>query len=234
MRYQILTINNHTSQILTNITLTLKRDENLIILGSNGAGKSTLAKLLCGITPSTNIEIDNKKLHTLSAKERSIYINYIPPKLEIFDEYISAKDFLELSQLYSTISVEEAIKILDLKLLEKSSCKTLSSGEQQRLLLASSLLHGAEITIYDEPTANLDPNKTVEVYQILKSNKIKSRIIITHDLSFAYRLGYRVVYMDSGKIVFDGESEKFFEASNLKKFFGDSLKRVDDYFVVNI
>ena len=230
----MLTIRDYSNRILTDITLTLKRDENLIILGSNGAGKSTLAKLLCGISYSKAVEINGQKLYILSAKERSKKINYIPPKLEIFDEYITVRDFLELSKLYGSISVDETIRLLDLDSLSNFSCKTLSSGEQQRLLLASSMLHNAEITIYDEPTANLDPTRTVEVYEILKSDKIKSRIIITHDLTLAFRLGYRVLYMDKGKILFDGDSEEFFEESNLREFFGDSLKRVDDYFVVNI
>ena len=230
----MLTIKNYSNQILTNINLHLNPDENLIILGSNGAGKSTLAKILCGITPSKNIKLNNKNLHKLSAKERSRYMNYIPPKLEIFDEYITIKTFLELSKLYSDTSVESAIKTLQLEELQNSSCKILSSGEQQRLLLASSLLHGAEISIYDEPTANLDPNHTVEIYKLLKSDKIKSRIIITHDLTLAYRLGYRVIYIESGEISFDDTSEEFFKTSNLTKYFGNSLKKIDDYFVVNI
>ncbi len=230
----MLTIKNYSNQILTNISLHLKRDENLIILGSNGAGKSTLAKLLCGVTPSKHIEIDSQKLHRLSAKERSRYINYTPPKLEIFDEYIDIKTFLELSRLYGSISVDEALKLLNLKALESKSCQSLSSGEQQRLILASSLLHGAEITIYDEPTANLDPNHTIEVYQILKSNRIKSRIIITHDLTLAYRLGYPIIYMEQGEILFRGESELFFNPLTLKRYFGESLKKIDNYFVVNI
>jgi len=230
----MLTVTDYSDNILNNININLNHNENLTILGSNGAGKSTLAKLLCGISYSKKVEINGSKLHLLSAKSRSQKINYIPPKLEIFDEYITVKDFLQLSKLYSSISVNETIKLLDLESLENSSCKTLSSGEQQRVLLASSLLHGAMITIYDEPTANLDPNRTVEIFEILKSNRIKSRIVITHDLTLAFRLGYRVLYMDKGKIVFDRESEKFFISSNLKKFFGDSLKRVDDYFVVNL
>lgn len=229
-----LSLKNYSNQILFGIDLTINRGENLVILGSNGAGKSTLAKILCGITYSEETELENQKLYRLSAKERSKNINYIPPKLEIFDEYITIKDFLELSKLYGKISVDEAIELLDLDKLANSNCKTLSSGEQQRLLLASSFLHGAKITIYDEPTANLDPNRTVEVCRLLRSDIIKSRIIITHDLTLAYRLGYRVIYMDSGRVIFDDNSELFFKESNLRGFFGDSLKRIDDYFVVNI
>jgi iron complex transport system ATP-binding protein len=230
----MLTITDYSDKILTNITLTLREDENLIILGSNGAGKSTLAKILCGITYSQAVEIEGERIAHLSAKSRAKKINYVPPKLEIFDAYIGVRDFLVLSRLHGEMGVEEVIGLLELDLLGDASCQMLSSGEQQRLLLASSLLHGARITIYDEPTANLDPKRTVEVYEILQSDKIASRIIITHDLTLAFRLGYRVVYMDEGRILFDGERDAFFEVSNLRRFFGDSLKQIDDYFVVNI
>ena len=230
----MLTVTDYSDKILNNINLKLNREENLLILGSNGAGKSTLAKLLCGINFSKEVEIDRSRLSTLSSKARSKKINYIPPRLEIFDEYITVREFLQLSKLYSSISIDEAIEILDLKALENSSCKTLSSGEQQRVLLTSSILHGAEITIYDEPTANLDPSRTVEVFKILQSNRLKSKIVITHDLTLAFRLGYKVIYMDRGEIVFNGDSNQFFQKSNLKDFFGDSLKRIDNYFMVNI
>jgi len=230
----MLIIKEYSDQILSDINFRLNRGENLVILGSNGAGKSTLAKLLCGIRYSKSVDIDNDKLHLLSSRVRSQKINYLPPRLEIFDEYITVKDFLQLSKLYGHISVNEAIMQLELTKIKNSSCKTLSSGEQQRVLLASSLLHRAEITIYDEPTANLDPNYTLKVFEILKSDKIGSRIIITHDLNLAFRLGYRVIYMTQGRVIYDGENENFFNQFILQKFFGDSIKRVDDYFVVNI
>jgi iron complex transport system ATP-binding protein len=228
----ILILKGYSDGILRDIDLKI-RDENLIILGSNGAGKSTLAKVLCGITYSKELILDGEKLYRLSAKERSRRINYIPPKLEIFDEYLTVEDFLELSRLYAEIDIKRVIELFDLDKLTKLSCKTLSSGEQQRLLLASALLHGAKITIFDEPTANLDSNRAIEVYKMLKSDSLKSKIVITHDLTLAYHLGYRVVYIEDGKIVFDGNNRDFFKESNLKKFFSNSLKRVDDYFVVD-
>lgn len=230
----MLNINNFSNNILRNISFNLKTNENLIILGSNGAGKSTLAKVLCGVMDARGLELFGEDINTLSAKKRSQFINYIPPKLEIFDEYISLKEYLSLSKLYSKLSVDDAIDILDLKELQDKACKTLSSGEQQLTLLASSILHNAKLTIFDEPTANLDPQKTLKVYKFLKSDKIQNKIIITHDLTLAFKLGYKIIYMQNGKIEFMNESDKFFKKSNLDKIFGSSILKTNDHFVVNL
>ncbi len=230
----MLKVSNFNSTILNDISFQLQADENLLILGSNGAGKSTLAKVLCGVIPSESVELFSHKLHQLSAKERAELINYIPPKLEIFDEYISLKEYLELSKLYSEFSVDEALSLLGLEELQDKRCKTLSSGEQQLTMLASSILHNAKITIFDEPTANLDPQKTLRVYKILASDKIQNRIIITHDLNLAYKLGYKILYIQDAKVEFFDSSSKFFEDKNLEKLFGKSLKKVDNYFMVNL
>ncbi|MFA6137901.1 MAG: ABC transporter ATP-binding protein [Sulfurimonas sp.] len=230
----MLKINHFSNAILSDINFHLKENENLILLGSNGAGKSTLAKVACGIIYSDKVELFGEKLEHLGAKKRAELINYVPPKLEIFDDYLSLREYLELSRFYSSLSVDEAISLLNLDALADKPCKTLSSGEQQLTMLASSILHGAKLTIFDEPTANLDPKKTLQVYGMLKSDVIQHRVIITHDLNLAYKLGYKTLYMQDGKIEFFDENKKFFEASNLEKFFGSSIKHVNNYFVVNI
>ncbi|MDO9266386.1 MAG: ABC transporter ATP-binding protein [Sulfurimonas sp.] len=230
----MLKITEFSNDILTNINFHLNEGENLIILGSNGAGKSTLAKVLCGISHSDSVELFGKKLHHFSAKERSEFINYVPPKLEMFDEYLCVREYLELSRLYSKLTIKEALELLDLSTLENKPCITLSSGEGQLLLLASSLLHNAKLTIFDEPTANLDPKKSLMVAKILSNDKIQSRIIITHDLNLAHKLGYKILYMSEGKIEFFDTNERFFEKSNLDKLFGTSIKQIEGYFVVNL
>jgi len=230
----MLRVKGFSNTILTNIDFHLNRDENLIILGSNGAGKSTLAKVICGITYSQSVKLFDKELHSFSAKNRAELINYVPPKLEIFDEYISLMEYLQLSRLHSELTIDEVLELLELKELVNKACITLSSGEQQLTLLASSLLHGAKLTIFDEPTANLDPKKTLKVAKILSGEKIQNRIIITHDLNLAHKLGYKILYISDGKIEFFDENKKFFKESNMDKLFGTSIKRIDDYFVVNL
>ena len=228
----MLKIDNLSNTILKNISLHL--DENLIILGSNGAGKSTLARAICGLIPSDKIQLFNKSLHLLDAKKRAELINYIPPKLEIFDEYISLKEYLKLSKLHSNLEVNEVMQLLGIEKLQDEMCKNLSSGEQQLTLMASAILHNAKLSIFDEPTANLDPKKTLEVYKLLKSDKIKTRIIITHDLNLAFKLGYKILYMQDCEVKFFDTNQKFFKDANLNSIFGDSLIRVGDYFMVNL
>lgn len=79
-------------------------------------------------------------------------------------------------------------------------------------------MHDAQITIFDELTANLDISRIKEVFDIFKSDFLKQKIIITHNLDLAHALKYKILYMDSGKIEFFGENDEFFSNENLKSF----------------
>jgi iron complex transport system ATP-binding protein len=230
----MLQINNYNNPILHNISFELKENENLIILGSNGAGKSTLAKVLSGITPCDTVTIDNINLKNINNKKRTKLINYIPAKLEIFDEYITLEEYLNLSRLHTLLESKNMLKLLELEHLKNKPCQQLSSGEQQLTMLATAVLHNAKITIFDEPTANLDPKKSRDVFSLLKSNIFQSKIIITHDLNLAYRLGYKILSINAGEVTFFDSSEKFFNPSNLDKYFGSSVKKIDNFIMVNL
>jgi iron complex transport system ATP-binding protein len=230
----MLQINNYTNPILHNISFELKENENLIILGSNGAGKSTLAKVLSGITPCDTVTIDNINLKNINNKKRTKLINYIPAKLEIFDEYITLEEYLNLSRLHTLLESKNMLKLLELEHLKNKPCQQLSSGEQQLTMLATAVLHNAKITIFDEPTANLDPKKSRDVFSLLKSNIFQSKIIITHDLNLAYRLGYKILSINAGEVTFFDSSEKFFSSSNLDQYFGSSVKKIDNFIMVNL
>ncbi len=232
----MLEINNYNSKILTNISFALKAEENLIILGENGAGKSTLARVLCNLIENHNVSFFDKSLSSLNLKERALLINYIPPKLDIFDEYITLREFFTLSFISSVNNekIDAIIDLLSLQHLEHKSCQHFSSGEKQLLLLGSALLHNAQTTIFDELSANLDINRLKEVFDIFNSPALKQKIIITHNLDLAYALKYKVLYLQEGKIVFFGEHEEFFSASNLKKFYKDNLIKINEHLVVNL
>ena len=230
----MLQINSYSNEILKNISFKLKSKQNLIILGSNGAGKSTLAKVLCGITHSNTVQINNINLNDYSAKERTRIINYIPAKLEIFDEYISLDEYLNLSRLHTLLEAKNMLNLLEINHLKDKPCKQLSSGEQQLSMLATAVLHNAKITIFDEPTANLDPKKSRDIYSLLKSKLFQSKIIITHDLNLAYRLAYDVLYIKDGYVDFFGASEVFFEENNLDEYFGTSVKKINNAILVEL
>ena len=232
--YKILKLNSYTNQILNNISFELD-NKNLIILGSNGVGKTTLARALTGIVQNNSTEIDGINPSYIFGDEKTKLINYIPSKLEIYDEYLTVLDFLQLNDLFGKFEIDNVLKIFDIEYLKNSSCKYLSSGESQLLLMSSAVLHNAKYTILDEPTANLDPQKVQKVYKILKDeNYLQHKILITHNLDLAYKLGYDILYLKDGKIAFYDKSELFFDTKNLEKFFDNSVKKVEDSIMVNL
>ena len=232
----MLEINKYNSDILKDITFSLEENENLIILGQNGAGKSTLAKVLSNLIENNNVKLFNQNLSDLSDEKRAQFINYIPPKLSIFDEYITLREFFELAciDLIDNKKIDILIDTLNLKNLEYKYCKNFSSGEKQLLLLGSSIMHDAKITIFDELTANLDISRLKEVFDIFKSDLLKQKIVITHNLDLAYALKFKVLYLKDGKIEFFGDNDAFFCDENLKRFYNNSIQKINGHLVVNL
>ena len=232
----MLEINNYNSSILHEISFRLEDNENLIILGENGAGKSTLAKVLSNLIENDKVKIFNENINKMDDLKRASLVNYIPPKLSIFDEYITLREFLELSFISSVDNekINSVIKLLNLKKLENKYCKSFSSGEKQLLLLASSIIHDAEITIFDELTANLDISRLKEVFDIFNSDLLNQKIVITHNLDLAYALRYKVLFLKDGIIEFFGSHDEFFDNKNLKRFYKDTIRKLDNHLVVNL
>lgn len=232
----MLEIKNYSSFILNDISFKLEENENLIILGQNGAGKSTLAKVLSNLINNNQVFLDNEDISSIDDLKRAKFINYIPPGLTIFDEYITLKEFLELS-FVSTVDnqkVSNIISLLKMEKLKDKFCKSFSSGEKQLVLLASAIIHDAKITIFDELTANLDINRLKDVYDIFKSDLLNQKIIITHNLDLAYALKFKILFLKDGEIEFFGSNEEFFENSNLEKFYNKSIQKVNNHLVVNL
>ncbi|WP_418185556.1 ATP-binding cassette domain-containing protein [Aliarcobacter vitoriensis] len=232
----MLEIKNYNNFILKNISFCLENGENLLILGENGAGKSTLAKVLSNLIPNDNVKIFQESLSKISNSKRAEYINYIPPKFEIFDEFMTVLEFLESSFIkdFDEKKLNEVLNILKLDKFSQKSCKNLSSGEKQLLLMASSILHNAKITIFDELTANLDISRIKDIFLLLKSDLLNQKIIITHNLDFAFALKYKVLFLKEGEIEFFGESEEFFNDENLEKFYNKTIKKLQNHLVVDL
>jgi len=229
----MLKINNYSNYILKDISLEID-EKNLIILGENGAGKTTLAKVLAGLVKSTCVNINNINPSNVFDTNKVSLINYIPSHLDIFDEFISVSDYLKLSNISSTKNINDVLSYLDISYLEDKLCKNLSSGQAQLVMCASSILHNALYTIFDEPTSNLDPSHIKNVFKLLSNNeKLKNKIIISHDLNLSYKLKYDIIYIKDGKITFRGTSNEFFSQNNLDEIFDGSVKIIQDNIVVD-
>lgn len=232
----MLHVDNLSHQILKHVSFSLEQHQNLTILGSNGSGKTTLARAICHLIHNDRVTIEGQNVAYFSAKQRAQYLNFIPAKLSIYDEYLTAWEYLKLNLLTEEQAghLDTVLDLLNITHLKNSRCHKLSSGESALLLIAGAMIHQALYTILDEPTANLDQAKKITVYQLLKNSPyFQHKIIITHDLNLAYKLGYTILFLEEGEIHYHGACEPFFEQNHLERCFGNSIKNVDGNFVVN-
>lgn len=232
-------------EILKNVSFGLSEWQNLLILGENGAGKSTLARALCHLVPTHGITLFGRNASHIPAKERSALINYVPPKLESYDENLTMMEYLLMGYFgqkkkfepYLQSEKNAALKLLERfnfgYLADKRLC-TLSSGEKQTAMILQAVLQNSRITIFDEPVANIDTAKTQTLFSMLKSDELFSqKIVITHDLHFAFSLGFDILYLCGGEVSFFGSSSDFFDTSELGRRFGSSVQRCEIGVVTN-
>ncbi|AMQ07174.1 MULTISPECIES: ABC transporter ATP-binding protein [Sporosarcina] len=195
------------------ITLQLKKGEIHALLGENGAGKSTLMNVLFGLyqpeggeirvrgtaTAITDPNVANRlgigmvHQHFMLVENLTVTENIIlgnePKKMGMINVKDAAKKVAEISQLYG-LDVDPYAKIEDI-----------SVGMQQRVEILKTLYRGAEILIFDEPTASLTPQEITELISIMKKliEEGKSIIIITHKLQEIMDVSDRVTVIRKGK-----------------------------------
>ena len=196
-------------------------------LGPNGAGKSTTIRMLLSlITPTEGkIRIFGKDLK----KNRIDILKRIGAIVEKpdFYGYLSAYKNLEiLGRLSQTdVSRKRIMEVLELVGLEKrfkSKVKTYSYGMKQRLGLAQALIHDPDLIILDEPTTGLDPQGMKEVRDLILflSNQNKKTIFISSHILYEIELvANRMVIIDKGSAIVEGNVSELLNANNLKVTF---------------
>ncbi|MDA3947204.1 MAG: ABC transporter ATP-binding protein [Helicobacteraceae bacterium] len=205
--------------------------KNISVLGANGVGKSTLAKALCGLLPyEGEIVINDKPLEAYTANERARTITYNPPKLAIFDAFITFEEFILMGRYPHTTAVKNYTKedkelvaalLAEAALSPQHAITELSSGQQQLVLIAQALAQESKIILFDEPTANLDPKHAYDFYHALKNLPEETqKIVITHDIHFAKALGYPVLFMHQDRVSLYPEPQQFFTPGNLTSCYG--------------
>lgn len=206
-------------------------------LGPNGAGKSTTIRMLLSlIAPSKGkIKIFGKDLKT----NRIDILKKIGAIVERpdFYGYLSAYKNLEILGRLSQadISKNKIMEVLELVSLEKrynSKVKTYSFGMKQRLGLAQALLHNPDLIILDEPTTGLDPQGMKEVRDLilyLSKEKKKTIFISSHILYEIELVANRMIIIDKGSTIVEGNVNDLLSANNLKVTFevNDSEKAIN-------
>jgi ABC-type polar amino acid transport system ATPase subunit len=220
--------------VLKDISLTLSEREVVSVIGPSGSGKSTLARCICDLESVNGGEIyfygerfDGSK-HSNS--KRALYVGMIFQQFNLYP-HLSVLGNLTLSPIQilgkSRAEAEAEAKVLLARvgLEEKIHARPreLSGGQQQRVAIARALAMNPKVMIFDEPTSALDPELVGEVLAVIASlaHTGMTMLIITHEMSFARDVSNRVIFMDEGYIVEQGEPEKLFsnpEAPRTRQF----------------
>ena len=202
-----------------NVSFSVPKGEVLGFIGPNGAGKSTVIKMLTGIlTPTSGQCVINGKV---PQKDRKNYVREIGVvfgqrtqlwwDLPLLETYSVLKEIYEVPDDKFKKRMDFLNEVLDLNSFIKSPVRTLSLGQRMRADIAASLLHSPKVLFLDEPTIGLDvvvkDNIRKAIAQI-NAEEETTVILTTHDLSDIELLCQRIVMIDKGKNVFDGNMQE--------------------------
>ncbi|MEM1504878.1 ATP-binding cassette domain-containing protein [Domibacillus sp. 8LH] len=203
---------------VNDISFTVKRGEMVGYIGENGAGKSTSIKMLTGIlTPTSGIvRVNGMDPH----KEREQFVRSIGvvfgQRSQLWWDIAVQESFRLLKKVYNVPDdvykkhMGHVIESLDIGPLLDKPVRKLSLGQRMRCELAAALLHNPPLLFLDEPTIGLDVLVKLKIREFLKEMNATYNttvLLTTHDLSDIEALCERVVMLDEGKIIYDGQLE---------------------------
>lgn len=212
-------------RVLTDIDFPVKRGECVAIIGPSGSGKSTLIRCLNYLeTPTTgSIWIDGEELHgQLTAKKLSevrrelgmVFYNFnLFPHMSVLDNITLAP--IQVRHTARKDADENAHALLaKVGLADKADAypSQLSGGQKQRVAIARALAMNPKALLFDEPTSALDPELVGEVLKVMRELAYEGRtmVVVTHEMGFARSVADRVVFIDHGRIVEQGDPDVVF------------------------
>ena len=204
------------------ITLDIPKGEILGLLGPNGAGKTTTLRMLTGfLRPSSGtIRVKDYSIEEHSLEIRKL-LGYLPESAPLYHDmlvydYLNyVADIREIESKEKLPRIREMADLCGLNEVMHKPVAELSKGYKQRVGLAHAMMKNPEILVFDEPTSGLDPNQIIEIREIIrKIGKEKTVILSTHILSEAEATCDRVVIINQGKIVADGNMESLKESAS--------------------
>lgn len=219
--------------VLDNISFSIKKGDIVSVVGPSGSGKSTLLRCIDLLEKSEGeILFEGKKLYKgeIGKKIGMVFQQFnLFPHLSVLDNIILAPTKLKLmAKKNATKKAYELLDTIDLKDKANSYPNELSGGQKQRVAIIRTLIIDPDIILFDEPTSALDPEMIGEVLELIKgiANTGKTMMIVSHEMGFVKNVSNRVLFLEDGKILFDGKTKDFFDSSNdrIKGF----LKKIEN------
>jgi len=217
IQFQNVTKDYDNQTALRDISFSVEKGEMIFLTGPSGSGKSTLMKLIYVAEKPDGGEITIDGWETSRLKESSIPIVRrnigiifqdfrLLDNRTVFENIALALRIRGIGEKETKIRTYDALKTVNLRHKSDSYPKTLSGGEQQRVVIARAIVAEPTIMLADEPTGNLDPDTAMGVARIFKDIHAKGTTIIiaTHNRELYRNTGKRVLRLDSGNLVGEG------------------------------
>ena len=213
-------------QALKNINIEIKKGEFWAVIGKNGSGKTTFCNMLRRFVPdfykgelTGKITLEDKELKDYSQKELVQKIGFVfqnpftqisGVKDTVFEEIAYGLENLGLEKEEIISKVEKILKLLEIEKLRDRNPYDLSGGQKQRVALASIIAMDPDILVIDEPTSQLDPKGTEDIFKIinLMANEGKTIILVEHKLELIAEYAQNILVLDEGEIILSGKAEE--------------------------
>jgi phospholipid/cholesterol/gamma-HCH transport system ATP-binding protein len=208
--------------VLDDLSLSIEEGKCLVVIGASGTGKSVLLKHIIGLLrpDSGEVYFDAKRIDNLPENRLSrirTQFGFLFQMGALFDS-MNVLDNVSFPLVeHSTLNREqiqetarEKLALVGLKDVEKKMPGELSGGQRKRVALARAIALDPRVILYDEPTTGLDPIRSDIINELIiklqRELKVTS-IVVTHDMHSAIKVADRIVMLNHGKIVFDGDPQ---------------------------
>lgn len=212
-----------TNRVLRDISIEIKKEEVLVVIGPSGSGKSTFLRCLNRLEePSsgtivfegTDITDTRSDINMLRRKIGMVFqqFNLFPHLTVLKNITLAPVKLLKLSQQEANNRAMELLRRVGLEEKADAYPAQLSGGQKQRIAIVRALCMNPDVLLFDEPTSALDPEMVGEVLEVMRSlaRDGMTMICVTHEMGFAKEVGNKIVFMAEGEILEAGRPEDMF------------------------
>ena len=206
------------------VSLEIEKGEIVCLIGPSGSGKSTVLRCIHGLERPENGEVyidgqllDPKRPDYMTLRRRMGFVFqhfHLFPNMSVLDNLTLAQiQVMKKTREEAEQTAMEYLKRVGLTDKRDEYPSKLSGGQKQRVAIARALCMNPEVMLFDEPTSALDPEMVVEVLDVMKELAMQgmTMVIVTHEMGFAKEVASRMVFLEDGKIVEEGNTKDFFE-----------------------
>ncbi len=207
---------------LNGVSLQVEDGEFCFLVGPSGSGKSTIIKLITGELKPTSgtVHVNGYSLERIRKREvpylrRTVGVVFqdyrLIDKMTVYENVAFAMRVVGAKEKEIKERVPYVLELVGLEGKMNRHPNEMSGGEQQRLAIARALVNNPSTIIADEPTGNLDPERSFEIMALLQeiNNLGTTMLVVTHDHKLVEMFGKRVIAIDDGLIVSDGMEEEY-------------------------